>query len=99
MRTPMPDLYRTVIRPVVTEKSSAKYGALREYTFEAPPDATKQQIREAIESLFDVRVVKVRTLIQPSKRRTRGQSQGRRPRWKKALVRLQEGDEIEIFEG
>jgi large subunit ribosomal protein L23 len=95
----MPDRYRTVVRPVVTEKSSAMYAALREYTFEADPRATKQQIREAIESLFGVTVTRVRTLQQPAKRRTRGRSVGRRPRWKKALIRLADGDTIEIFEG
>lgn len=91
--------YHAVIRPVVTEKSSALYGARKEYTFECRPDATKHQIREAIEAMFGVTVVGVRTLVQPSKRRTRGRSFGRVPRWKKAYVRLKDGDEIEIFEG
>lgn len=95
----MPDLFRTVIRPVVTEKSSTLYAQRKEYTFEARTDANKLQIREAIEALFDVRVVRVRTLQQPAKRRTRGRSVGRVPRWKKAYVRLREGDSIEIFEG
>jgi large subunit ribosomal protein L23 len=95
----MPEVYRTVIRPVVTEKSSEQYARLREYTFEADPQASKHEIREAIERLFDVKVTSVRTMVQPSKRRTRGRSQGRRPKWKKALVRLAEGDTIEIFEG
>lgn len=95
----MPDPYKTVIRPVVTEKSSAQYAQMREYTFEADPRASKPEIRDAIEMLFDVKVTSVRTLVQPSKRRTRGRSQGRRPKWKKAFVRLAEGDTIEIFEG
>ena len=95
----MSSRYRAVLRPIVTEKSSALYGALKEYTFEAPPDATKPQIRAAIESLFDVRVASVRTLQQPAKRRTRGKSEGRRRRWKKVYVRLEEGDSIEVFEG
>ncbi|NIM52006.1 MAG: 50S ribosomal protein L23 [Gemmatimonadales bacterium] len=95
----MPDLYRAVVRPVVTEKSSAKYGALKEYTFEVDRRATKPEIREAVERLFGVRVTHVRTVQQRSKRRTRGRSEGRRSRWKKAFVRLKEGDSIEIFEG
>jgi large subunit ribosomal protein L23 len=95
----MSDRNRTVVRPVVTEKSSAQYAALREYTFVADPRATKRQIKAAIEDLFGVTVTDVRTLVQPSKRRTRGRSAGRRPKWKKAFVRLAEGDEIEIFEG
>jgi large subunit ribosomal protein L23 len=95
----MPDPYKTVIRPLVTEKSSAQYAQLREYTFEADPRASKHEIRDAIQTLFGVKVTSVRTLVQPSKRRTRGRSQGRRPKWKKAFVRLAEGDTIEIFEG
>lgn len=95
----MPDRMQAVIRPVVTEKSSAQYGAMHEYAFEADLRASKQEIREAIESMFGVRVVQVRTLIQPAKRRTRGRTEGRRKRWKKAYVRLAEGDSLPIFEG
>lgn len=95
----MADRYRAVIRPVVTEKSSALYGALKEYTFEAPPGASKPQIREAIEALFDVRVRSIRTLQQPAKRRTRGRTEGRRRRWKKVYVRLHGDDSIAVFEG
>jgi large subunit ribosomal protein L23 len=95
----MPDRYRAVVRPVITEKSNAAYMDRREYTFMADLTASKRDIRDAIESLFDVQVTHVRTLIQPAKRRTRGRSAGRRPRWKKAYVRLADGDSIEIFEG
>ena len=95
----MLDLHRIVIRPVVTEKSSAAYAARKEYAFEVHPKATKTQIRQAIEQLFDVHVVKVRTLQQRAKRRTMGRTQGRRPAWKKAYVTLHESDSIEIFEG
>jgi len=95
----MPDLYRTIVRPVVTEKSSAQYGALIEYTFEVHPEATKPQIRAAIEQLFGVHVVAVRTMVQRQKRRTMGRTAGHRPAWKKALVRLREGDSIPVFEG
>ncbi|MDH3495966.1 MAG: 50S ribosomal protein L23 [Gemmatimonadota bacterium] len=95
----MPDLYGTIVRPVVTEKSSSQYGALHEYTFEVSRDATKRDIKAAVEQLFGVQVVQVRTMVQPSKRRTRGRSAGRRPAWKKALVRLQDGQSIPVFEG
>lgn len=97
----MSEPVHTVIRPLVTEKSSALYGAAREYAFVCAPDATKHQIRDAIEGLFGVTVVSVRTLQQPAKRRTRGgRSIGRVPRWKKAYVRLREGDEIQgLYEG
>ena len=95
----MRNVYRTVIKPVVTEKSSAAYGARKEYAFEVHPEASKPEIREAIESLFGVRVSKVRTLQQRSKLRTMGRTRGTSARWKKAYVTLVGDDEIEIFEG
>jgi large subunit ribosomal protein L23 len=95
----MRNIYRTVVKPVVTEKSSAAYGARKEYAFEVHPEATKPEIRDAIEQLFGVRVAKVRTLQQRAKRRAMGRTHGIRPGWKKAYVMLHEGDEIEIFEG
>jgi large subunit ribosomal protein L23 len=95
----MPDVYRMIVRPLVTEKSSAQFGALVEYAFEVHPQATKPEIRAAIEQLFGVRVVGIRTMVQRAKRRTMGKTAGRRPAWKKALVRLREGDSIPVFEG
>lgn len=95
----MATLYHAVVRPVVTEKSSELYARDKLYTFMARPEATKHQIRDAIEALFGVTVTDIRTLQQPAKRRTRGRTEGRVPRWKKAYVRLKEGDAIEIFEG
>jgi large subunit ribosomal protein L23 len=95
----MPDLYRAIVRPLLTEKSQARYGAQVEYTFEVHPEATKPEIRGAIEQLFGVHVVSVRTMMQRAKRRTMGRTVGRRPAWKKALVRLREGDTIPgVFE-
>ncbi|MFQ5550949.1 MAG: 50S ribosomal protein L23 [Gemmatimonadales bacterium] len=95
----MADLHKVVVRPVVTEKSSASYASRQEYTFIARPDATKNEIKDAIEQLFGVRVKKVRTLIQRSKRKTMGKYVGRRPKWKKAFVQLEGDDTIEVFEG
>ena len=59
----MPELHHTIVAPVVTEKSSAAYGAHKEYAFRVHPEATKPQIRAAIESLFKVNVTAVRTKI------------------------------------
>jgi large subunit ribosomal protein L23 len=87
------------VRPVVTEKSSAAYAARREYAFMVDRGATKPEIRDAIEHLFDVRVKTVRTAQQRKKRRSMGRTRGTRPAWKKAYVTLHEGDTIEIFEG
>ena len=95
----MPTKYEVVVKPLITEKTSA--ARMRgEYTFEVHPDATKPQIRQAIETLFDVKVTDVWTSNQRGKERRMGRSVGRRPNWKKAIVKLREGDTIEgIFEG
>jgi len=103
----MTDRFRVVVQPLVTEKSSAKYTAvtpkgraLKEYTFRAHPDATKGEIRAAIEGLFGVHVVHIRTLVQRARVKTRGRTAGTIPRWKKAMVRLKDGEAIQgVFEG
>ncbi len=95
----MPALHRTIVRPLITEKSSAAYQDRGEYTFQVHPDATKPQIRSAIEQLFGVRVTDVWTSNQRGKEKRVGKTVGRRPNWKKAIVKLREGDTIEIFEG
>lgn len=95
----MPTMLRTIVRPIVTEKSSAAYQERGEYTFEVHPDATKTTIKAAIESLFGVKVTGVWTSQQRGKTRRVGAAAGLRPRWKKAIVTLKAGDTIEIFEG
>jgi large subunit ribosomal protein L23 len=95
----MPTLHRTIIRPLVTEKSSAAYNERGEYHFEVHPDATKPAIRQAIEQLFGVKVTNVWTSNHRGKTRRVGKTAGNRPNWKKAIVKLGEGDKIEIFEG
>ena len=96
----MPTLHRTIVRPVITEKSSAAYQSRGEYVFEVHPDATKTQIRSAIEQLFGVKVTGVWTMNVRGKERRMGRTTGRRPNWKKAIVKLREGDSIEqVFEG
>jgi large subunit ribosomal protein L23 len=95
----MPTLHRIVVRPIVTEKSSAAYQDRGEYTFEVHVDATKPQIRRAIEELFGVHVTGVWTSQQRGRTRRMGRTMGRRPNWKKAIVTLREGDTIDIFEG
>ena len=97
----MPTKYEIVVKPLITEKTSA--ARMRgEYTFQVHPDASKPQIREAIETLFNVKVADVWTSNQRGKERRMGNTRnvGRRPNWKKAIVKLREGDTIEgIFEG
>jgi large subunit ribosomal protein L23 len=95
----MPTLYETIVRPIITEKSSAAYQARQEYTFEVHTDASKPQIRAAIEQLFGVKVMGVWTSQQRGKEKRMGRTVGRRPNWKKAIVKLAPGDSIPVFEG
>ena len=91
---------RDILRkPIVSEKS---YVLIEEnvYTFEVPPDATKPQIREAVEQIFGVRVTKVNTLNRKGKRKRNRKnfSYGKRSDQKRALVTVAEGDSIELFD-
>jgi large subunit ribosomal protein L23 len=95
----MPSTYRTIVRPLVTEQTSAAFQERGEYTFEVHPQATKPSIKAAIQSLFGVSVVGIWTSQQRGKKRRVGSTSGLRPRWKKAIVKLKDGDAIEIFEG
>jgi len=95
----MASIHRTVVRPIVTEQSSAAYQERGEYTFRVASDATKTSIRGAIEKLFGVKVTGVWTSNQRGKNRRVGAAMGRRPHWKKAIVKLRQGDTIDIFEG
>jgi large subunit ribosomal protein L23 len=69
------------------------------YTFVVDLGATKPQIREAVEQIFDVKVEKVNTMRVTGKVRRMGRNEGKRPDWKKAIVTVKEGDRIELFEG
>ncbi len=95
----MPSLHRTIVRPVVTEKSSAAYQTGKVYTFEVHPEANKHQIRAALQKLFGVTVTDVRTIQMRRHEVTRGRTRGATARWKKAIVTLKEGDSIAVFEG
>ena len=95
----MPTLHRTIVRPLITVKTSAAYQSRGEYAFEVHSEATKPQIRTAIEQLFGVKVTGVWTSNVRGKEKRMGKTVGRRPNWKKAIVTLREGDTIDIFEG
>jgi large subunit ribosomal protein L23 len=95
----MSSLHRTIVRPIVTEQSSVAYQERGEYTFRVASDATKTSIRAAVEQLFGVKVTGVWTSNQRGKARRVGKDVGRRPHWKKAVVKLRDGDTIDIFEG
>jgi large subunit ribosomal protein L23 len=86
-------------RPLVTEKSNIGREEQNLVTFAVDPRANKHEIRRAVELLFDVRVVAVRTMRMPRKTRRVGRFVGRKPAWKKAIVKLAAGQAIEFFEG
>jgi large subunit ribosomal protein L23 len=88
-----------IIRPVVTEGSAELQENLRTYTFIVTRDANKVEIRHAIEQLFDVKVQGVRTANYQGKWRRVGRSLGRRAAYKKAIVKLAEGESIDVYEG
>jgi large subunit ribosomal protein L23 len=91
------DHTQVIIRPVVSEKSYV-LAATGRYTFRVHPDAHKTQIRQAVEAMFGVRVMEVRTVSVKSKPKRRGISRGRTRTWKKAIVQVQAGQSIPIFQ-
>ncbi len=95
----MEELYHIIKRPLVTEKSSRQKESRNQYVFEVHPRANKIEIKRAVEQLFKVRVDRVNVLGVHGKMKRLGRNVGRRPDWKKAIVRLREGDRIDLFEG
>ena len=89
---------QVLIRPVVSEKSYVLSAANR-YTFRVHSDAHKTQIRQAVQELFDVHVVEVRTMSVKSKPKRRGTTRGRTREWKKAIVQVRAVESIPIFQG
>ena len=89
---------QVIIRPVVSEKSYV-LASSNKYTFRVHDLAHKTQIRQAVEELFGVHVVDVRTMSVNSKPKRRGWTSGRTREWKKAIVEVREGDSIPIFQG
>ncbi|MBN1566132.1 MAG: 50S ribosomal protein L23 [Anaerolineae bacterium] len=91
-------LYDIIKRPVITEKSHMKAEEQNQYAFEVDMRANKIQIAEAVVLIFDVDVLKVRTMVMPPKRGQRGRkSYIRRKAWKKAIVTLPQGQNIALF--
>jgi len=86
-------------RPLITEKATLMKEIVNAVSFAVDSRANKKQIQEAVEKLFKVKVVDVKTMNVPGKTKRRGRTVGRRPGWKKAVVVLKPGDKIEFFEG
>lgn len=93
------DRYKIILRPVITEKSTILKEKNSEICFEVHPGANKLEIKNAVESLFNVKIESVRVMKQHGKMRRVGRNQGRTKDWKKAYVKLKEGEKmIEYFE-
>tara|TARA_B100000470_G_C19653566_1_gene329852 strand:+ start:143 stop:439 length:297 start_codon:yes stop_codon:yes gene_type:complete len=90
--------YSVLLRPLVTEKSTTLAGR-NQYVFEVDLRANKAQVRESVELVFEVSVLRVNTMVVKGKKRRYGRNLTKRPDWKKAIVTLKPGDSIEIFEG
>jgi large subunit ribosomal protein L23 len=91
--------HEVIRKPLVTEKSNIGREEKNLVSFAVDPRATKPEIRSAVELLFSVKVVDVHTMRMPRRSRRVGRTIGYKPQWKKALVRLAEGQRIEFFEG
>lgn len=93
----MKDVYSVLKRPLFTEKNDRLKEKFNKYAFEVEMKTNKIEIRQAVERIFGVTVVKVNTMRVHGKVKRRGRSVGRRPDWKKAIVTLREGDTIPIW--
>jgi large subunit ribosomal protein L23 len=95
----MKDPYKIILKPVITEKSTMLKEINREVCFEVDPRANKSEIKKAAEQLFKVKVESVRIINKRGKKRRVGRTEGRKKDWKKAYLKLKEGEKmIEYFE-
>ncbi len=92
------DWHQVVIRPLVTEKGTRTSATLNAYPFQVHPDANKIEIKRAIQDIFDVKVEDVRVVTMRGKMKRLGRFVGRRSSWKKAFVKLAQGEKLELFE-
>ena len=90
----MPTLYTVIRRPLITEKGMTVKETQNTLVFEVAEKATKTEVKQAVETLFKIKVENVRTAIIEGKERRRGKFTGYRPDWKKAYVRLKEGEKM-----
>ena len=95
----MKEAQKIIRRPLITEKSTRQKEEGRQYVFEVHRDANKIEIQSAVEHLFKVKVLQVRTSNVLGKIKRLGRRYGKRPDWKKAIITLKEGDRIDFFEG
>ena len=94
----MRTVYEVIQRPIISEKSTALAEIAGRYVFEVSLKANKQEIRDAVQRLFNVKVREVRTMIMHGKVKRVGRFETKRSNWKKALVTLAEGQKIDFFQ-
>ena len=94
----MKTLYEVIKRPIISEKSTALAELGNRYAFEVAPAANKQEIRDAVQRLFNVKVREVRTMVVHGKVKRTGRFESKRSNWKKAIVTLNEGQKIDFFQ-
>jgi large subunit ribosomal protein L23 len=95
-------LHEVLRRPLITEKSNYMNSKLHQYVFEVASDATKGMVKDAVEAIFDVKVMRVNVINIPAKHKRNLRSRrmtNRRSAYKKAIVTLAPGDTIPVFEG
>jgi large subunit ribosomal protein L23 len=98
----MTTIYDVLRRPVITEKSNYQNSELHQFVFEVSSNATKTMVKEAVETMFDVDVLRVNIMRMPAKKKRSLRNRkivSRRTAYKKAIVTLAPGDTIDVFEG
>ncbi len=91
------EVYSVIVKPLVTEKGTHQSQALNAYAFEVAPEASKAQIKQAVERIYNVKVVEVRTANRKGKLRRTGMRWGKTSHWKKAVVVLHPDHHIDLF--
>ena len=94
----MRTLFEVIRRPIISEKSTALMEVANRYAFEVAVKANKQEIKDAVQRLFKVKVLNVRTMVMHGKMKRVGRFETKRANWKKALVTLAEGQKIDFFQ-
>lgn len=92
-------LEQVLVKPLLTEKSSIETEATNRYVFKVQRKANKYQIKDAVERMFDVKVINVKTAVLPGKVKRVGKSMKKTSSWKKAYVKIQDGQKLELFKG
>ncbi len=95
----MEEHYRVLLQPLITEKSTILKDESNQLVLKVARSANKIQIKNAVESVFQVKVLEVKTMNYRGKTRRRGRHVSKLPNWKKAIVRLKKGSRVEFFEG